>query len=168
MALALAALALARGGATQVLTVKPDGAVHTTALTPRQEAILATALEGATGEAGPNLLSEYQAFPLPLGPGNAAAIVAISMHYGANADSAFMIFRQEKDQDVLILNSVAGDYDFRDVRHHGYRDMVLTNYMGVHQMVSVWRFDGEHYQVARCTEKTAGGPDSELPPGRCG
>jgi hypothetical protein len=165
---AIAGLIIACGCAAQVLTVGPGGKNQISSLTEKQKATLLTALQDATGEDRPDLLREYTVFPEPLAKQGPPAIIAISSHMGANADSSYLIFRQQGDSDVPILDSVAGDYDLRDSRHHGYLDIVLTNYQGVHWIVSVWQFDGQQYRVSKCTEKSTDGTQKERPASQCG
>jgi hypothetical protein len=85
-----------------------------------------------------------------------------------NPNSSFLIFQQFATTDTPILDSVAGDYDLADSRHHGYLDVILTNYQGIHSLVSVWQFDGQRYRVTKCTEKTSDGTQKEIPASQCG
>lgn len=153
----------------QVLTVGPNG--HSrwqSKLTEKERALLVPALQSATGEYGPGLLKLYTAFEVPLSRTGAPGIVAISDEISPQGNSAFLVFRQKSAAYVPILNTVAGAWDLKDTRHQGYRDIVLTNYQGVQQMISTWEFDGRQYHVTGCIQRTTDGAQREQPLNRCG
>lgn len=168
------ALLFATACIPQVLTIDPRGIPQSsTPLSKAAKAALLPALQGATGEHRPDLLRDFSAFAEPLALKGPPAIIAISNSvksgcgYG-NPNCIFLVFRQTRNADVLILDSVAGDFNFRDSRHNGYRDNILTNYQGMRSVVSVWRYDGRRYAVHDCTEKTSGGGETALEPDKCG
>ncbi len=164
-------LLLAATCLSQVLTVAPNGKSRTVGLTEEQKAILLPALQNATGDHSPNLLNTYTAFPEPLAKKELPAIIAISVVVGCGAshpNCIFLVFRQENGNDIPILNSVAGDYDLQDSRHHGYRDIVLKNYQGIHTMISQWQYDGTQYHVHTCEDSTSDGKHQNAPLNQCG
>jgi len=136
----------------QIVTVAPDGATRISRLSAAQKAILLPAIQDATGDHSPDLLQAYSVFPEPLTAKGPPAILAISTKVGCgvNPNCIFLVFRQEHDKDVLILDSVAGAYALKENGHHGYRDIVLTNYMGIHSEVDRWCYDGRQYRMEAC------------------
>jgi len=154
----------------QVFTVGRTGHGHMSELSPKQKAILVPALREATGEHAPDILGSFTVYAVPLSHTDAPAIIAISvgMGCGVNPNCEFLIFRQDGSKDTLILQDVAGDWDMNGTRHHGYRDVVLTNYQGVHTVLSVWQFDGRRYCMSSQTDRSSDGTQKQLPVNRCG
>lgn len=165
----VALLLLAFPAAPQVLTVGRDGRTRPSAtLTAREKAVLLPALRDATGDASANLAS-FSVFQEPLSNTGTPAIVAISLKdCGAHHDCPFLVFRKAGSVEIPLLSSVAGDWDLKETRHHGYRDIALTNYEGVQKLVYIWRFDGHKYRVSACTDRTADGAPQSLPLSQCG
>jgi hypothetical protein len=132
-------------------------------LSAKERAMLLPALQAATGAQQADLLRSFTVFELPLAAKGEPAIVAISrIDCGVHPNCGFFVFRQQNSVDVPILNSVAGDWDTKDSRHHGYRDIVLTNYQGVRKVIATWQFDGKRYRVNACVEQAANGTQQRL------
>ena len=165
----IAALLFGMLAVGQVLTVGPGGRVHrTSALTKSERAILLPALQDSVGDHNPDLLASFSIFEEPLSRTGIQAIIAISVkNCGVHGNCPFLVFRQKGSVDVPILNSVAGDWDLKDTRHHTYRDIVLTNYQGIHQVITTWQFDGQTYRVSTCIGRTAN-TQKKLPVSECG
>ena len=104
-------------------------------------------------------------FPVPLSNNDSPAIIAISVNAGCgvNPNCEFLVFRQHENKDILILSGVAVDWDFNSTRHHGYHDLTLTNYQGVHRVLSVWQFDGHQYCLTSQTDRSSDGAERKLP-----
>src|SRR5580658_458900 len=166
----IAALIISLGCSAQVFTVGRAGPGHMSELSPAQKAVLKTALQDATGEHTPDILRSFTVYAVPLSNKDAPAIIAISVDVGCgvNPNCEFLVFRQDKNKDILILNDVAGDWDFNSMRHHGYRDLVLTNYQGVHTVLSVWQFDGHRYCMTSQTDRSTDGTQTQRPVNGCG
>ena len=154
----------------QILTVGNAGHPRVSRLSPAQTAALVPALQDATGDHTTNILRSFAVYEAPLSDTEPQAIIAISVGVGCgvNPNCEFLVFRQQGKKDVLILNAVAGDWDFKNTRHHGYRDLVLTNYQGVHTVVSVWRYDGHRYCMSSQMDRATDGSQTRLPVSRCG
>lgn len=153
----------------QVFTVGRAGHSHVSKLSPAQKAVLAPALRDATGDQTTNILASFTVYEVPLADKEPPAIIAISVEVGcgANPNCEFLVFRQLGKKDIPILNDVAGDWDFKSTRHHGYRDLVLTNYQGVHTVLSLWQYDGHRYCMSSQTDRTSDGSQMQLPVNRC-
>jgi hypothetical protein len=166
----IAALIVPLGCSAQVYTVGRTGHGHMSELSPAQKAILTPALRDATGERTPDILRSFTVYAVPLSDQGAPAIIAISVDVGCgvNPNCEFLVFRQDGNKDILILNDVAGDWDFKSTRHHGYRDLVLTNYQGVHTVLSVWQFDGHRYCMTSQTDRSTDGTQTQRPVNGCG
>lgn len=138
-------------------------------LSPAQKAVLAPALQNATGERTPDILRSFTVFTVPLSNDDSPAILAISVNAGCgvNPNCEFLVSRQHENKDILILSDVAGDRDFKSTRHHGYHDLTLTNYQGVHRPLSVWRFDGHQYCLTSQTDRSSDGAEKKLPVNHC-
>jgi hypothetical protein len=165
----IAALIFSLGCSAQVFTVDRAGHGQMSELSSAQKAVLAPALQDATGEHTPDILRSFTVYAVPLSNKDAPAIVAISVEVGCgvNPNCEFLLFRQDGNKDTLILSDVAGDWDFNSTRHHGYRDLVLTNYQGVHTVLSVWQFDGHRYCMSSQTDRSSDGSQAQLPVSRC-
>lgn len=164
--LAIAALALSwlltEAATAQVLIVGPKGPVGWDRLSSHEMGRLAEAL----GEPRKSVLQDYTVYHEPLAETGPESIIAVSTHFGANPNSGFLVFRQTPRRDVLILFAAAGDWKILASRHHQYRDLVLTEYEGVHRFVTRLQFDGQQYRAATCTEFTQEGAESRETP--CG
>ncbi|MGB6745003.1 MAG: hypothetical protein WBE38_15250 [Terracidiphilus sp.] len=165
----IAVLVVSLSCSAQVFTVGRAGHGHMSELSPEQKAILAPALQDVTGEHAPNILRSFTVYTVPLSRTDAPAIIAISVYVGCgvNPNCEFLVFRQDGDKDTLILQDVAGDWDLNSTRHHGYRDLVLTNYQGVRTVLSVWQFDGRRYCMSSQIERYSDGTQKQLPVNRC-
>lgn len=154
----------------QVFTVGASRHSHLSKLSLAQNAVLAPALRDATGDDAPNILRSFTVYEVPLSDTDPPAIVALSVDVGCgvNPNCEFLVFRQQGKKDVPILNDVAGDWDFKSTRHHGYRDLVLTNYQGVHTLTSVWQYDGQRYCMSSQMDRATDGSQTQLPVNRCG
>ncbi len=154
----------------QVLTVSPDAHVRaSTGLTKSEQARLLPALQSATGDDRPDLLNSFRAYKESLAKTGTPAIIAISAKdCGVHSNCPFLVLLQHGSADVLILNSVAGDWNLKDTRHHGFRDIILTNYQGIRQLVSTWLYDGQSYRVSACMDRTSDGAQHETPAVQCG
>jgi hypothetical protein len=166
----IAALIFSLGCSAQVFTVGRAGHGRMSELSSAQKAVLAPALQDATGEHTPDILRSFTVYAVPLSNKDAPAIVAVSVDLGrgVHPNCEFLVFRQDGNKDILILSDVAGDWDFNSTRHHGYRDLVLTNYQGVHTVLSVWQFDGHRYCMRSQTDRSTDGTRAQLPVNRCG
>jgi hypothetical protein len=165
----IATLIVSLGWAAQVFTVDREGHGHGSELSSAQKAVLAPALQDATGEHTPNILGSFTAWAVPLSYKDSPAIIAISVESGCGVhpNCPFLVFRQKDNRDVPILIDVAGDWDFTSVFHHGYRDLRLTNYQGVHTVFSVWQFNGQRYCMSSQTDRSSDGTQTRLPVTRC-
>lgn len=165
----IAVLVVSLSCSAQVFTVGRTRHSHMSKLSPAQKAVLAPALRDATGDRTTNILGSFSVYEVPLSDKEPPAIIAISVGVGcgANPNCEFLVFRQLGKKDVPILNDVAGDWDFKSTRHHGYRDLVLTNYQGVHTIFSVWQYDGHRYCMSSQTIRASDGSQTQLPVNRC-
>lgn len=165
----IAIFLLAVPGKTQVLTASLNGHVRSTsAPAEKDRAILLPAIQGAVGDDSPDLLKLFSAFKSRSQVRKPPAIIAISLkNCGVHPNSEFLVFRQLGSIDVPILNSVAGDWALKDARHHSFHDIVLTNYQGVHRMISTWQYDGRRYRARDCIDQTADGTQNEKPANQC-
>jgi len=154
----------------QILTVGNGGHPQVSKLSPAQKAVLAPALRDATGDQARNILRSFTVYEAKLSDTEPPAIIAISVDVGCgvNPNCEFLVFRQQGKKDVPILNDVAGGWDLKDTRHHGYRDLVLTNYQGVHTVVSIWQYDGHRYCMSSQVDRATDGSQAQLPLNRCG
>lgn len=154
----------------QVFTVGSAGHSHMSKLSPAQKAVLAPALRDVTGHHTTNILRSFTVYEVPLSDKEPPAIIAISVDVGCgvNPNCEFIVFRQLGKKDVPILNDVAGDWDLKNTRHHGYRDLELTNYQGVHTVLSIWQYDGLRYCMSSQTDRATDGSQKQLPVNRCG
>lgn len=154
----------------QVFTVGRAGHSHMSRLSSAQKAVLVPALQDATGDHTTNILHSFSVFQVPLSEKGPPAVIAISVDVGCgvNPNCEFLVFRQLGEKDVPILNDVAGDWDFKSTRHHGYRDLVLTNYQGVHAVLSVWQYDGHRYCMSSQTDRASDGSQTQLSVNCCG
>jgi hypothetical protein len=166
----IAVLIISLGCSAQVFTVGRAGRGHMSELSPAQRAVLAPALQDATGEHAPDILQSFTVYAVPLSDKDAPSIVAISVDVGCgvNPNCEFLVFRQDGNKDILILNDVAGNWDFNSTRHHGYRDLALTNYQGVHTVLSIWQFNGHRYCMSSQSDRSSDGIQKQLPVNRCG
>jgi hypothetical protein len=166
--IALFVVSLLSGG--QIYTVGKGGHPQVSQLSHAQKAVLVPALQDATGDHRTDILRSFTVFEAPLSNTEPAAIIAISVSVGCGVDPncEFLVFRQRGKKDVPILNDVAGDWDLKNTRHHGYRDLVLTNYQGMHTAVSVWQYDGRRYCMSSKIDRATDGSKTELPVTRCG
>ena len=166
----IAVLTVSLVSSAQVLTVGKAGHSSMSKLSPAQKAVLAPALRHATGNHTTNILRSFTVYEVPLSDKEPPAIIAISVDVGCgvNPNCEFLVFRQLGEKDVPILNDVAGDWDFKSTRHHGYRDLVLTNYQGVHAVLSVWQYDGHRYCMSSQTDRANDGSQTQLSVNRCG
>ncbi len=165
----LVVLLLAVQARAQVYTVGKDGRARPgPGLTKSEQATLLPALRAVTDD-DPDLFTSFSAFEEPLSERSKPAIVAIShKDCDRHSNCTFLVFRKLGSADVLLLDEAAADWDFKDSRHHGYRDIVLTYYMGYRQQISTWQFDGRLYLMSTCTCWTGyGTPDVKLI-GPCG
>jgi len=154
----------------QILTVGNGGHPQVSKLSLAQKAVLVPALRDATGDQATNILRSFTVYEAQLSDTEPPAIIAISVDVGCGVhpNCEFLVFRQQGKKDVPILNDVAGDWDLKDTRHHGYRDLVLTNYQGVHTVVSVWQYDGHRYCMSSQVDRATDGSQAQLPVNRCG
>ncbi len=166
----IAALIVSLDCSAQVLTVGREAQGHMSELSPGQKAVLVPALQDATGEHAPDILRSFTANMVPLSAKDAPAIIAISVEVGCgvNPNCEFLVFRQDGNKDVLILNDVAGGWDFNSSRHHGCRELVLTNYQGIHTVKSVWQFDGNRYCMTSQTDGATDPTQTRRAVNRCG
>lgn len=156
----------------QVLVIPSNSRQHwewnPSKLTEKERRLFVPALQDATGIRNPDILATFSLFKVPLSRTGTLATIAISLRdCGAHRNCSFLVFQRSASAYVSILDSVAGDWTLKDARHHGYRDIVLTNYQGVSRMVSTWDFDGKRYRVSGCIEVTDGAQD-EKPLKFCG
>jgi hypothetical protein len=153
----------------QVFTVGRAGHGRMSELSPAQKAVLAPALQNATGEQTPDILRSFTVFAVPLSNNDSPAIIAISVKVGCgvNPNCEFLVFRQHGNKDIPILSDVAGDWDFNSTRHHGYLDLTLTNYQGVHRVLSIWQFDGNQYCMTSRTDRSSDGTQKKLLVNHC-
>jgi hypothetical protein len=165
-----AAFLMGISSGAQVLTISPiDHARWTSKLTENERLILLPALQEATGEHNADVLKLFSAFEVPLSKADAPVIVATSIKdCGNHGNCEFLVFRKQTAAYVPILDSIAGDWDLKDTRHHGYRDIVLTDYQGAHWIISTWEYDGRRYHVSACTERTTDGTQDQKPLRVCG
>ncbi|HUN83516.1 MAG TPA: hypothetical protein VMU48_04015 [Terracidiphilus sp.] len=154
----------------QILTVGNGGHPQVSKLSSAQKAVLVPALRDATGDHATNILRSFTVYEAPLSDTEPPAIIAISVDVGCGVspNCEFLVFRQQGKKDVPILNDVAGDWDLKNTRHHGYRDLVLTNYQGVHTVVSIWQYDGHRYCMSSQMDRATDGSQAQLPVNRCG
>ena len=166
----LAVLIVSLFSFAQVFTVGRTAHSGLSKLSPAQKAVLAPALRDATGDHATNIFRSFTVYEVALSNTDSPAIVALSVDVGCgvNPNCEFLVFRQQGKQDVPILNDAAGDWDFTSTRHHGYRDLVLTNYQGVHTIVSIWQYDGHRYCMSSQMDRASDGIQTQLPVNRCG
>lgn len=165
-----AAVVMGISSRAQVLTISPnDHARWTSKLTENDRILLLPALQDATGEHNADVLKLFSAFKVPLSKADAPVIVATSIKdCGMHGNCEFLVFRKQAAVYVPILDSIAGDWDLKDTRHHGYRDIDLTDYQGAHWIISTWEYGGRRYHVSACIERATDGTQDQKPLEQCG
>jgi hypothetical protein len=131
----------------QVLVV-PGGKPPGPELSPAEHAALQAAFDHYFGK--PGAMDDFTTFTESLAKRGRPAIFAISSNLART--NAYLVFRQDRGADVLILRDLASDYQLLNSRHNGYVDIRLKAYMGIHTMVSTWRYDGSTYRLVTCID----------------